>query len=200
MKLATAFLCLAWGVSSVLPAALAVPRSFPLSRLSDNGRSFITTEARVPLRCLDLPGLLGLPADEQVEALNKAAAAGFNSVSFEAPLYGPQGLSKSLGKVDAPQAEALGRLLQACQQRRLYAFPVLWTPAAVDALVGTLSAKTAFWGGKNCLGWQDWDARELAKLSVDGEPLTRSAAVGAWLLYRGPWPAVRRCMGPHPKP
>jgi hypothetical protein len=182
--LATAFLCTAW---AALPAA--VPPTFGLERLGDNGRSFVSRESRVPLHCLDVPGLLALPADEELEALNKAVAAGFNAVSFETPLYGgPQGFSKVLGKVDAQQAEALSRLLQACEKRRLYAFPVLWTPVAADALIGTTSARTAFWGGKNSLGWQAWDTVALAKLRVDGRPLTQSAAVGGWILYRGPWP------------
>jgi hypothetical protein len=198
LRLATAFLCTAWALGAGLPAA-DLPRSVELERLGDNGRSFVSPEARVPLRCLDLAAILQLPADEQVQALDRAASAGFNAVSFEAPLYGPQGLAKALGKVDAGQAEALSRLLQACRHRRLYAFPVLWTPAAADALIGTASARTAFWGGKNSLGWQAWSLHELAKLRVDGQPLTASAAVGGWLLYRGPWPGGAPLHGAAPE-
>ena len=181
---ATAFLCLALAAS----LSASAPRTFPLERLSDNGRSFVTEGAKVPLRSLDVPGLLGLPIEEQVEALNKAAGAGFNAISFEAPFFGPQGFSKSLGKTDAAQGEALSKLLSACARRRIYAFPVLWTPAAVDAMIGTSTARVVFWGGRHCLGWQSWSIHELTKLKVDGRPLTQSAAVGGWLIYRGPWP------------
>ena len=188
---ATAFLCLALAAS----LGATAPRTFPLERLADNGRSFVTEGAKVPLRSLDVPGLLGLPLEEQVEALNKAAGAGFNAVSFEAPMFGPQGFAKALGKQDVAQGEALGKLLSACARRRIYAFPVLWTPAAVDAMIGTSNARTVFWGGKNCLGWQSWSIHELAKLKVDGRPLTQCAAVGGWLLYRGPWPGTAPIQG-----
>ena len=186
MKLATAFLALA-----LLPAGLpasAPPRTYGLQKLGDNGRGFVTRDAKLPLHCYDAPGLLALPVEEQAEALNKAAAAGFNAISFEAPLAGPLGLSKTLGKIDAAQGDNLTRLIQACAKRRLYAFPVLWTPATADALIGTANAKTVFFGGKNSLGWQHWLAGEMARLKVEGVPLTQTATVGGWILYRGPWP------------
>lgn len=186
MKLATAFLSLA--LLPVALAASALPRTYGLQPLRDNGRGFVTRDAKLPLHCFDAPGLLNLPPEEQAEALNKAAAAGFNAVSFEAPLVGPIGLSKTLGKVDGAQGDNLTRLIQACAKRRLYAFPVLWTPATADALIGTANAKTTFFGGKNSLGWQHWLARELARLRVDGVPITQTASVGGWILYRGPWP------------
>jgi hypothetical protein len=187
---------------ALAPAAGAdevIPRTFEFDHLSDNGRSFITSEASVPLRCLDLPGLLFLSKQEQDATLDKAVDAGFNAISFEAPLYGPQGLAKTLGTVDAAQASALSRLLQSMGKHRVYAFPVLWTPAAVEALIGPSAARSSFWGGKNSLGWQAWATRQLAAQSLEGEALTATAAVGGWLLYRGPWPGGEPKQGAAPE-
>ena len=178
-------LCLA---AAALLRAEAPPTAPGLELLGDNGRSFLTQAQRLPLRCYDAPGLLGLPADEQGHVLDRAAAAGFNSVTFEAPLFGPTGLASTLGKVAPEAAAQWTRLLEACALRQLYAFPVLYTPATVDALIGTGAARASFFGGKNALGWQAWALREAAKISVKGRPLNGTPAVGGWLLYRGPWP------------
>jgi hypothetical protein len=189
-----------WLGSAASFADEAVPRAFGFDHLSDNGRNFITSEASLPLRCLDLPGLLALPEKDQDLVLDKAGSAGFNAISFEAPLYGPQGLAQTLGQVDAARSGALVRLLAAMAKHRLYAFPVLWTPAAADALIGTVNAKTAFFNGKNSLGWEAWAARNLAALKLDqGEPITATAAVGGWLLYRGPWPGGEPKQGAAPE-
>jgi hypothetical protein len=182
---------LTWAALALLLApagAYAVAAAAALPPLMDNGTAFITKEARLPLRCLDAQGLLALPVEEQTELLNKAAVSGFNAVSFDAPLYGPQGLVRELGKVDGGAADNLKQLLAACGRRRLYAFPVLWTPASADALVGTRSAQGAFWSARNSLGWQAWSLRELAKLGAGPEAMTNTSAVGGWILYRGPWP------------
>src|SRR6185369_14706112 len=84
-----------WLGSGASFADEAVPRAFAFDHLSDNGRNFITSEASLPLRCLDLPGLLALPEKDQDQVLDKAGSAGFNAISFEAPLYGPQGLART---------------------------------------------------------------------------------------------------------
>lgn len=156
--------------------------------LDENGRSFQTPTRRLPLRVYDAPGLLGLPADEQRGILDRVAAAGFNAVSFEAPLVGPQGLSRELGKVDAGAQDQWTRLFEGLALRQLYALPVLWTPAAVDALIGTATAREHFFAGRNALGWQAWGLRQAAAIPVRGRPLSATAGVAGWLLYRGPWP------------
>jgi hypothetical protein len=159
-----------------------------MERLDDNGRSFQTPRKRLPLRVYDSPGLLGLPADEQGMVLDRAMTAGFNAVSFEAPLVGPQGLSRPLGKLDPGAVAAWTRVFEACEMRRLYALPVLWTPATVDALIGTATARAHFFAGRNALGWQAWGLRQAAAIPVRGRPLSATAAVAGWVLYRGPWP------------
>ena len=184
------------GVSRlILGLALSVglraeaPPALPLQpRLFDNGRAFTTLDQRLPIRCLDAPGLLGLPPAEQAQALDKAAAAGFNTVSFEAPLFGPDSMVPKLGQLDEAKRQGLGRLLEACALRQLYALPVLYPPGAVAALGGTDTAHVNFFAGRNALGWQAWALREAAKLQVKGQPLTACPTVAGWILYRGPWP------------
>ncbi|HTB33380.1 MAG TPA: hypothetical protein VK842_00820 [bacterium] len=157
-------------------------------RLFDNGRGFTTLTQRLPIRCLDVPGLLGLGADAQAKILDHAAAAGFNAVSYEAPLFGPQGLCPSLGTVDENERQLWGRLLEGCALRQLWAFPVLYTPAAVDGLVGASTPRSVFFAGRNALGWQSWALHQASKVAVRGQGVTGTATVGGWLLYRGPWP------------
>lgn len=173
---------------ATLLRAEAPPAVPGLEALDQNGRSFQTSRWRLPLRVYDSPGLLGLPADEQAALLDRVADAGFNAVSFETPLVGHNGLSPELGKVDDAAKAAWTRTFEACQFRRLYAFPVLWTPATVDALIGTATARDRFFAGKNALGWQAWALRQAAAIPVKGQPLSATAMVGGWLLYRGPWP------------
>jgi len=175
--------CLAGGLRADAPPAVAGQE-----RLFDNGRGFTTASQRLAIHCLDLPGLLALGQDEQAKVLDHAAAAGFNAVSFEAPLFGPQGLCPSLGSVDEARRQLLSRLLDGCALRQLWAFPVLYTPAAVDALVGTSTARSVFFAGRNALGWQAWALRQVGRVSCHGQGVTVSSTVGGWILYRGPWP------------
>jgi hypothetical protein len=156
--------------------------------LSDNGRSFDTWDRRLPLHCLDAQDLLALDPDQRGQTLDRAAAAGFNAVSFEAPLFGARGLCRPLGKVDAKAGLALIQTLQACGLRRLYAFPVLYPPAGVDGLIGTSTARAVFFSGRRSWAWQCWALRRLAALTVQGVPLTDTPQVGGWILYRGAWP------------
>jgi hypothetical protein len=173
---------------ATLLRAEAPPPVPGLEPLDDNGRSFQTQRQRVPLRVLDAPDLLSLSNSDQAALLDRAADAGFNTVSFEAPLVGPQGLSRDLGRVDPSAAAAWTRAFEALQFRRLYALPVLWTPASIDALVGTPTARAQFFGGKNALGWQAWALRQAAGLKVKGRPLNATPGVAGWILYRGAWP------------
>jgi hypothetical protein len=186
-------------LAAVLLAALLRAEAPPpvpgLDPLDDNGRSFQTARQRLPLRVLDAPDLLAMGEKDQNGLLDKAADAGFNAVSFEAPLIGPAGLSKELGKLDPSSAAAWTRTFEALQFRRLYALPVLWTPATVDALIGTATARDRFFAGKNALGWQLWGLRQAAAIPVKGKPLSGTAGVAAWLLYRGPWPDAQPLPG-----
>jgi hypothetical protein len=168
--------------------AEAPPAVAGLEFLGDNGRSFSLPGQRLPLRCLDLPGLLALGEAQRAQALDRAAAAGFNAVSFEAPLFGPQGLVPKLGAFDRDAGASFTRALEACDLRRIYAFPVLNPASSVQGLVGAAAPRAAFLAGRNALGWQTWALRQLATLTVKGHPITRSPVVGGWLLYRGPWP------------
>lgn len=184
------FLILALALPLLARGADAPPPVPGMEPLFDNGRCFSLPASRLPLRCFDAPALLDLSDADRGQLLDKAAAAGFNSISFEAPLFGPRGLSKTLGKVDEPSRAALGRVLDDLGLRRLYAFPVLYPPSAVDGLIGTGTARANFFAGKNALGWQAWALREAARLNVRGRPLTATAVVGGWILYRGPWPGA----------
>lgn len=177
--------CLAFAPSLAADAPPPVPG---MESVDDNGRSFLTQSQRLPLRIYDEPGLMDLPEDEQASILDRVVDAGFNTVSFEAPLVGPQGLSRDLGKIDPKARAAWIRVFEACERRRLYALPVLWTPATVDALIGKSTARDRFFGGRNALGWQAWGLRQAAALPVRGRPLSATASVAGWLLYRGPWP------------
>jgi hypothetical protein len=184
--IATAALGLALAASLV--GAEGPPPSAAMEGLFDNGRSFSTPSRRVALRCLDVDGLLGLSDARRAQVLDKAAAAGFNAVSFEAPLFGAQGLCRKLGAFDPSAAQAFTRALEACDLRRLYAFPVLYPPSGVDGLIGTATARAVFFAGRHAWGWQCWALRQTAALTVRGLPLTRAPVVGGWILYRGPWP------------
>lgn len=182
---------LAMAATLALAASLAaesIPKGPALPPLFDNGHSFLSATQRLPLRCLDAPDLMGLPVDEQAQRLDRAAAAGFNSVSFEAPLFGPQGLCRTLGQVDDPARQRLAQLLEACALRQLYALPVLYPPSAVQALDPKADGGVVFFAGRNALGWQAWALREAAKCNVRGVPLTATAVVAGWILFRGPWP------------
>ncbi|HXB96827.1 MAG TPA: hypothetical protein VNZ54_02165, partial [bacterium] len=178
-------LALAWAPPL---AADAPPAVAGQERLFDNGRGFTTLTQRLAMHCLDEPGLLALGPDDQAKVLDQAAAAGFNAVSFEAPLFGPQGLCRSLGTVDEAQRQQWTRLLEGCALRQLWAFPVLYTPQAVDGLVGTGTARAVFFAGRNALGWQSWALHQASKVMVRGQGVTATTTVGGWLLYRGPWP------------
>jgi len=169
-------------------AADASPRTQRMEALFDNGRSFSVAERRLALHCLDAPQLMALGDRQRDGLLDRAAAAGFNAVSFEAPLFGRQGLSPTFGKIDAAAARAFTRSLEACDLRRFYAFPVLYPPSGVDGLVGTATARAVFFAGRNAWGWQCWALRQMAALTVKGVSLTQAPVVGGWLLYRGPWP------------
>lgn len=183
--LGLAFYVLALAASLHADGPPAVPA---MARLFDNGRAFTTLQRRLPIRCLDLPGLLSLPTADQAQKLDRAAAAGFNSVSFEAPLFGPDSLAPKLGAVDDGKRQALGRLLDAFALRRLYAFPVLFPASAVDALGGTDPAHVTFFAGRNAVGWEAWALEALAKTPVKDGSVTACASVAGWILYRGPWP------------
>ncbi|HTB22824.1 MAG TPA: hypothetical protein VK914_08970 [bacterium] len=183
-----AFSLLALALAAGLRGAEAPPAAAGMEPLIDNGRSFSTAERRLPLHCLDLPGLLGQDATQVAQQLDRAAAAGFNAVSFEAPLFGPQGLSPNLGIMDPTACKALTGALEACGLRRLYAFPVLYPPDGVDGLVGTATARAVFFSGRHAWGWQCWTLAQAAALKVGGAPMTRAPQVGGWILYRGAWP------------
>lgn len=174
--------------AAALPAYEGPPPVAGLETLGDNGRSFSLPRQRIPLRCLDAPGLLGLNDGQRAQLLDKAAAAGFNAVSFEAPLFGPQGFCPTLGHFDPAASASFVRALEACDLRRLYAFPVLNPASSVHGLLGPNASAAAFFYGRNVLGWQSWAMRQAASIMVKGHPLTRSPVVGAWILYRGPWP------------
>lgn len=162
-----------------------------LEPLKSNGAIFYRADERLPLRCLDAPALLGLPAAEQEALLDKAAAAGFNSVSFAAPAYGPSGFCKKLGAMDAERLGAFQALLGRMDARQLYAFPVLWNSEAVDSFARIGGGTDKFLTGRTQIQWQTWILRELVKSG--GElSLSNTASVGAWILYRGPWPGPRR--------
>jgi|GEM_PF-5439630 hypothetical protein len=180
-------LCLGLSLAATL-AADAPPAVAAQERLFDNGRGFTTATQRLALHCLDFPGLLALSADDQAKALDRAAAAGFNAVSFEAPLFGPQGLCPSLGTVNEAQRQQWSRLLEGCALRQLWAFPVLYTPSAVDGLIGAAAPRAVFFAGRNALGWQSWALRQASKVLVRGQGVTCTSTVGGWLLYRGAWP------------
>jgi hypothetical protein len=158
--------------------------------LFDNGVAFCQRSRRTEIRCLDVPAMLSLGDAERARLLDRAAAVGFNAVSFEAPLFGPRGLCRRFGSVDPDAAAAFTRTLEACDLRRIYAFPVLFNQSCVDALASTATAstRTRFFNDTRALGWEYWALGQAAGLKVLGRPLAQSAAVGGWLLYRGPWP------------
>jgi hypothetical protein len=174
--------------AAIVPAADAPPAVVSMEGLGQNGRSFLTSKRRLELHCLDVPGLMAMGAAEQAALLDRAAAAGFNAVSFEAPLIGPGGFSPVLGKPDPASAELWQRTFEALALRRLYAFPVLWTPATMEALVGKSGDPERFFAGKNALGWQAWALRQALTVKVHGRDLGSAPSIGAWILYRGPWP------------
>jgi len=179
------FLCLALAPRSLSAGA---PRPTAMDVLSDNGRSFDTWDRRLALHCLDAQDLPAMDAVQRGKVLDRAAAAGFNAVSFEAPLFGAHGLCHPLGTWDAKAGLALTQTLEACGLRRLYAFPVLYPPAGVDGLIGTSTARAVFFSGRRSLAWQCWALRRMSALTVQGVPLARAPQVGGWILYRGAWP------------
>ncbi len=178
-RLSAALLAWAW----VAPAFAA---GMPL--LTDNGRCFIAAGRRPDFACLDEPGLLERKPAACDAILKAAAAQGFSAVSFDAPLLGKAAAARRSAGLAGPPTRALRRVLGACRKFGLYAFPVLYPPSAVDALIGTQTARAVFFGGRRSWGWQRWALGRLASLKVGGRPLGRCPEVGGFLLYRGAWP------------
>ena len=88
--------------------SLAV-RASDLEPLRSNGNIFYRAEERLPLRCLDLTLLLAMDDKSQDALLDKAAAAGFNSVSFSAPLFGEGSFCEKLGTLNSGRISAFKR-------------------------------------------------------------------------------------------
>jgi hypothetical protein len=174
--------------------ALALGRctAAPLERLRNNGALFVRGEDRMPLRCLEAADLLSRAPSAQDAELDRAASAGFNSVSFSAPIFGPDGFCKKLGSMDSDRVGSFKSLLARMEAKRLYAFPVLWNDAAVDAFEKAGGGSAKFFVGKIQNQWQAWLVRELLRGPSGDVSLSSTAAVGGWILYRGPWPGPKR--------
>ncbi len=175
-------------LAGVLSASLAHAVIIDLEPLRSNGAAFHGDRDGLPLRCLEEAGLLERSAQEQDALLDKASAAGFNAVSFDAALYGPKGFCVKLGVVDTVRLTSLRRLVESARIRHIYLFPVLWPETAAKAFIAlSKSDEEAFYTNKTSLQWQTWLLRQVAQAQGVGQPLTQSVAVGAWMLYRGPW-------------
>jgi len=157
--------------------------------LRQNGAEFIIRDKRFLLHSLDRPDLLALSSGNASKVLARASAAGFNAVSFDAPLFGPQGLVGTRGKIQPKILRRLKRLLVLAEQEKIYLFPVLWNPQSVQALVKAVGGNQRyFWAYKRHMQWQAWLLEQLAvKAGFAG-----NNSVGGLLLYRGGWP------GPYP--
>jgi hypothetical protein len=168
--------------------SVAGARASELELLRSNGNVFYRAEERMPLRCLDAPILLAMGEKEQEALLDKAAAAGFNSVSFPAPLFGEGSFCEKLGSLDSSRVDAFHRLIEKIENRRLYAFPVLWNSDSVAAFSKIGGGDVNFFTGKEQNQWQAWLLRETVKASS----VSVTAGIGGWILYRGPWPGPKQ--------
>lgn len=166
--------------------------AYGLEPLCSNGASFYAGGERLAIRCLDVPGLLSMTSQDRDVLLNKAAAAGFNSLSFLAPIFGEEGFYQKLGPLDPSRVQPFQELLSAMENKGLYAFPVLWTPEAVDAFGHAAGGSNGFFDGRVQNQWQAWLLRNLMHLGAPEMPLAASGAVGGWILYRGPWPGPKQ--------
>jgi hypothetical protein len=164
---------------------------YPLDPLHSNGAVFVSGDERMPLRCLDAPNLLQLAAPDQNALLDKAAAAGFNSVSFAAPVFGSGSFCEKLGSLNAERISHFKSLVEAMETRRLYAFPVLWDSSSVQAFEKIGGGEAKFFNGNIQNQWQAWLTRQLLKSTAEGISLSSTTAVGGWILYRGPWPGPK---------
>ena len=174
-------------------ALFALVQAAPLAAqipLRQNGAQFVAEDKRYPIRCLDQPRLLDYAPSDARRILARASAAGFNAVSFNAPLVGNNGLVDARGKIQVKVKERLVSLLDAAGKENIYLFPVLWSPSSVNALLGTVGGdQRYFWSYKTHMQWQGWLLKQLAEEAG----FAKNPAVGGLLLYRGPWP------GPYPE-
>jgi hypothetical protein len=141
----------------------------------------------MPIRCFDAQGLMDMDSKAQDGLLDRAAAAGFNSVTFNAPVFGEGAFCSRLGSLDATRVEAFKRLVGAMAFRRLYAFPVLWDAGSVAAFEAVGGGEAKFFSGRTQNLWQAWLLRSLAKAAA----LNARSGLGAWIVYRGPWPGPK---------
>jgi hypothetical protein len=176
----------------LLALALGHASAAPLERLRNNGALFVRGEDRMPLRCLESAGLMDKDSASQDQELDRAAAAGFNSVSFEAPMMGSGGFCQKLGALDSSRVAAFKALLAKMEGKRLYAFPVLWNASSIAAFEKVGGGEAKFFRGKIQNQWQSWLLRELLRGQGSELSLSSTAAVGGWILYRGPWPGPKR--------
>jgi hypothetical protein len=179
-------------LSLLLSAAPGLAQAFELVPLKNNGATFIRGEDRMPLRCLELEGLLEMPDADAEQALDRAAAAGFNSVSFHAPVFGPGGFCTKLGTLQEERVLAFKELLNKFESKQLYAWPVVWTPGAVEAFSKIGGGPEKFFSGKAQNQWQAWLLRELVRHQGGALQLSSTAALGGWILYRGDWPGPKK--------
>ncbi|MES2202630.1 MAG: hypothetical protein V4498_10295 [candidate division FCPU426 bacterium] len=138
------------------------------------------------IRCLDVPDLLEQSASSQEGLLDKARAAGFNSVSFSAPLYGPKGFSAKLGALENSRINAFRRLVGGLEKRGLRGFPLLWDAQAMEAFGRAGGGSSQFFIGSVQNQWQVWLLKSLVKASSVG----KSPGIAGWILIRTEWPGL----------
>jgi len=166
-------------------------RAGDLEPLAQNGYVFTTDGEPCAMHVMDLPGLLGMPGDEQEKALDRGNLLGFNAVAFDCPLFGLGGLYASTrSKPDPAFSQALVQALARLRVRLLYPMPALWTAAAQASLEQALGLEPGgFFTDKRCLQWQAYQLKGLAGLRDEqGSSLPAFEDLGAWLLYKGPVP------------
>jgi hypothetical protein len=171
-------------------ALAASPLRAAMEPLRNNGAVFTRAEIALPLRCLESRGLLSMAPPLQDALLDKAASAGFNSVSFAAPLFGPDGFCQKLGGLDQAKVASFMELLAKLESRELYAFPVLWDQPSVAAFSRAAGGAGPFFTGKIQNQWQAWLLKEFFRAAAP-QGLSGSAAIGGWIVYRGPWPGPK---------
>lgn len=176
-------------LAALMLASLA--RSAGLEPVKSNGALFSSGGQRLPLRCLELKNLLSLDTGLQEQMLDKAAAAGFNSVGFDAPVFGPGSFCEKLGTLNTAKVEAFKALLARLEARRLYALPLFWNQESVEAFARMGGGPEKFYSGRVQLQWQSWLIKSVAKESGLGGVSPTARLAGA-LIWRGAWPGPKK--------
>ncbi len=173
-----------------VPCQAVVLPAFHDPFLEQNGAVFTRGGDPFPLRCLQADALLSLSPPAQDSLLDKAVLEGFNAVSFDCPLEGPQGLAPAFSYPDPGRLEAFNALLGRLNSRDLRAFPVLVRAADVAAWnLAFHAGPESFWTGAEQQKWQYFLLKQLGQATDrGGRPVKDNAAVGGWILYRGPLP------------